>query len=61
MASATQNLINLPADILRLIFEELLGDSETLSNLSHVSSGLHALALPYLLHIVDLSSHNAGR
>lgn len=61
MISSAHPLTDLPFDVLRLILEELVGDSETLSNLSRSSRALHALAFPYLLHTVDLSSHNAGR
>ena len=52
--------IELPADILILILEQAIGDRQTLSNLSRASRAWHDLCLPYLLHTVDLSSHDIG-
>ncbi|KAF7553099.1 hypothetical protein G7Z17_g3840 [Cylindrodendrum hubeiense] len=51
----------LPADILRLIFENLVGDSTTLACAGLVSRLWRTHSLPLLLKDVDLSSHNNGR
>jgi hypothetical protein len=51
----------LPVDILLLIFDELVGDAETLARVGLVSRSWRTLSLPFLLKDVDLSSHNNGR
>lgn len=51
----------LPTDILRLVFQELVGDNETLLNISLTCSAWHSLAVPSVYHAVDISSHNNGR
>ncbi|KAI0441111.1 hypothetical protein F4803DRAFT_576850 [Xylaria telfairii] len=51
----------LPVDILHLIFDELVGDTNTLARVGLVSHSWRILSLPFLLKHVDLSSHNNGR
>lgn len=51
----------LPADILRLVFQELVGNNETLLNIELTCSAWHSLALPSVCHAMDISSHNNGR
>lgn len=51
----------LPVDILQLIFDHLVGDTNTLARVGLVSRSWHILSLPFLLKHVDLSSHNNGR
>lgn len=50
-----------PAEILLLIFDNLVGDTKTLARAGLVSRSWHTLSLPFLLKDVDLSSHNGGR
>ncbi|KAI0465557.1 hypothetical protein F4859DRAFT_528341 [Xylaria cf. heliscus] len=52
---------SLPADILQLIFDDLVGDTNTLARIGLVSRSWRTLSLPFLLKHVDLSSHNNGR
>ncbi|CAH0042845.1 unnamed protein product [Clonostachys rhizophaga] len=53
--------LTLPADILLLVFDALVGDTTTLVSAACVSSLWRTLSLPFLLKDVDLSSHNRGR
>lgn len=50
-----------PADILSLICDQLVGDSQTLVRLGRVSRTWRIFSLPFLLKHVDLSCHNNGR
>ena len=61
MTGHTSRPLPLPTDILVLIFEQLQGDSQSLSRLSRTCRAWHALCLPILLRTVDLSCHNLGR
>ncbi|XXH01314.1 Histone chaperone asf1 [Hypoxylon texense] len=51
----------LPAEIVQLIFENLVGDTKTLADVGLVCRSWRALSLRFLLQDVDLSSHNMGR
>lgn len=51
----------LPADILCLICDQLVGDRQTLARLGRVSQSWRIFSLPFLLKHVDLSCHNNGR
>lgn len=59
--SALSSLGELPTDIVALIADGLVGDSQSLASLSQTCRAWHTACLPALLHTVDLSSHNAGR
>lgn len=52
---------NIPAEILQLIFESLVGDAGDLTRVGLVARSWRTLSLPFLLKDVDLSSHNNGR
>ena len=52
---------NFPHDVMRLIFDQLAGDYDSLSNVSLTCHLWCSLSLPSLLRVVDLSSHNDGR
>ena len=60
-AADMREMPELPADILRLVFQELVGDNETLLNISLTCGAWHSLAVPSVYHTVDISSHNNGR
>lgn len=49
------------ADVLQLIFDNLVGDNKTLSRAGLVSRSWRTYSLCFLLKDVDLSSHNNGR
>lgn len=51
----------LPPDVLHFVFQELVGDYETLLNVSLTCRGWQSLAQPSVYHAVDISSHNNGR
>ncbi|KAK7211951.1 hypothetical protein V2G26_019129 [Clonostachys chloroleuca] len=51
----------LPADVLLLVFNALVGDTTSLVSAGCVSRLWRTLSLPFLLKDVDLSSHNRGR
>ncbi|KAF3068899.1 hypothetical protein GL218_08188 [Daldinia childiae] len=51
----------MPAEILQLIFDNLVGETGTLARVGLVSRSWRTLSLPFLLKDVDLSSHNNGR
>ncbi|KAI0517997.1 hypothetical protein F5B22DRAFT_601353 [Xylaria bambusicola] len=51
----------LPIDIFWLVFEQLIGDTNTLATIGLVSRKWRNVSLPTLLSRVDLSSHNNGR
>ncbi|CAH0045984.1 unnamed protein product [Clonostachys solani] len=55
------NILTLPADVLLLVFDTLVGDTTTLASVARVSCLWRTLSLPFLLKDVDLSSHNRGR
>jgi hypothetical protein len=48
-------------DVLQLIFQELVGDTSSLLNVSLTCRAWRSLALPCLFQVVDISSHNNGR
>ncbi|KAI1355580.1 hypothetical protein F5Y01DRAFT_310466 [Xylaria sp. FL0043] len=52
---------SLSLDICWMIFDELVGDCETLARVGLVSRSWRNISLPALLNHVDLSSHNNGR
>lgn len=56
-----RRLLDCPDDILLLVLDELLGATEALCHLGLTCRRLQRLVLPFLLEIVDLSSHNNGR
>lgn len=60
MTATADFALDLPADIIVLIFDELEGDALSLSNFSRVCRTWHTLCLPSFLHDIDLSSHNLG-
>lgn len=51
----------LPADLMQLIFDQMVGDTQTLATAGLVCRSWRALSLRSLLEDVDLSSHNRGR
>ncbi|KAI1373271.1 hypothetical protein F4677DRAFT_448601 [Hypoxylon crocopeplum] len=51
----------LPAEIFHLIFNNLVGDTKTLTRVGLVSRSWRTHSLPFLLKDVDLSCHNNGR
>lgn len=61
MPMPLQTLLNFPADMLTLILEQLIGDSQSLASLSQTCTALYAVCILFLLSEVDLSSHNLGR
>lgn len=52
---------SIPSDVILVIFEQLVGDSYTLSNIGLTCRAFRQLSLPCLLRDVDVSSHNNGR
>lgn len=61
MTSNSLGAENLPLDVWRVIFEQLVGDYETLCNIGLTCYAWRSLSLPCLLQWTDLSSHNNGR
>ena len=61
MAPIANRIHDLPADTVSLIFEELVGDDQTVFRLSRTLKAWRSFCLPVLLSQVDLSSHNLGR
>lgn len=59
--SALSSLGQLPPDIVALIADQLVGDSQSLASPIQTCRGWHGACVPALLHTVDLSSHYAGR
>ena len=51
----------LPADLMQLIFDLMVSDTQTLATAGLVCRSWRALSLRSLLEEVDLSSHNRGR
>lgn len=51
----------IPAEILQLIFESLVGDAGALTRVGLVARSWRTLSLPFLLKDVNISSHNNGR
>ena len=49
-----------PHDVMRLVFDQLAGDYDSLCNVSLTCHLWRSLSLPSLLWVVDLSSHNNG-
>ncbi|KAI4860574.1 hypothetical protein F4820DRAFT_465555 [Hypoxylon rubiginosum] len=50
-----------PVEILQLILDNLVGDTNTLARVGLASRSWRTLSLPFLLKDVDLSSHNMGQ
>jgi hypothetical protein len=48
-------------DVLQLVFQQLVGDSASLLNISLTCRAWRSLALPCVFQVVDISSHNNGR
>jgi hypothetical protein len=60
IAAYVRKMPELSPDVLRLVFQELAGDSETLLNVSLTCSAWRSLALPSVYRVIDISSHNNG-
>lgn len=60
MASYSAKTPELIPDVLRLVFQQLAGDSNTLLNISLSCHTWSLLALPYVYQVVDISHHNNG-
>lgn len=54
-------MLELVPDVLQLVFQQLVGDSVSLLNVSITCRSWRSIALPCLLQAVDISSHNNGR
>ena len=61
MTVGSREMPELLPDILELVFQELVGDRETLLSVSLTCSAWRSLALPSIYRVVDISSHNNGR
>jgi hypothetical protein len=48
-------------DVLQLVFQQLVGDTASLLNISLTCRAWRSLALPCVFQVVDISSHNNGR
>ena len=60
MASDLAKIPELSPDILQLVFQQLVGDNETLLSISLTCHAWRWLALPALYQVIDISSHNNG-
>ncbi|GAB7330787.1 hypothetical protein MBLNU13_g02335t2 [Cladosporium sp. NU13] len=61
MTTDVREMPELPPDVIKLVFQELVSDQEALLNVSLTCSAWRSLAQPFIYRVVNISSHNNGR